>query len=191
MLPPIATGRIIGLIYRSIDARSYARSTVFIKEEINDDPNRSNTRKSYDYGCHHRPAPAVGDDLSIYNVPGEHFGDGFTAAIIAPSADWARPVSANVIGLDVRLSAQTETGHYLYLTYTGRVVINDDVAPKMASGEEIHGSEMYFTTNPVIKTNDPALAWMNDTIFVGKMQRNTMAGANGQGHLVYDIYKVV
>ena len=50
---------------------------------------------------------------------------------------------------------------------------------------------MYFTTNPVIKTNDPALAWMNDTIFVGKMQRDTMAGANGQGHLVYDIYKVV
>ena len=100
----------------------------------------------------------------------------------------ARPVSSSVIGLDVRLSAQTESGHYLYLTYTGRVVINDDVAPKMASGEEIYGSEMYFTTNPVIKTNDPALAWMNDTIFVGKMQRNTMAGANGQGHLVYDIY---
>ena len=55
----------------------------------------------------------------------------------------------------------------------------------------IYTSNMYFTTNPVIKTNDPALAWMNDTIFVGKMQRNTMAGANGQGHLVYDIYKVV
>ena len=55
-----------------------------------------------------------------------------------------RPVSSSVIGLDVRLSAQTESGHYLYLTYTGRVVINDDVAPKMASGEEIYGSEMYF-----------------------------------------------
>ena len=77
------------------------------------------------------------------------------------------------------------------LTYTGRVVINDEVAPKMVSGEEIQGSEMYFTTNPVVKTNDPELAWMNDTIFVGRMQRNTMAGANGQGHLVYDIYKVV
>ena len=84
-----------------------------------------------------------------------------------------------MIGLDVRLSAQTESGHYLYLTYTGRVVINDKVAPKMASGEEIHGSEMYFTTNPVVKTNDPQLAWMNDTIFVSKMQRNTMAGASG------------
>jgi hypothetical protein len=67
----------------------------------------------------------------------------------------------------------------LYLTDTGRVVINDKVAPKMASGEEILGSEMYFTTNPVVKTNDPQLAWMNDTIFVSKMQRNTMAGASG------------
>ena len=118
-------------------------------------------------------------------------GDGFTAAIIAPSADWARPVSASVIGLDVRLSALTETGHYLYLTYSGRVVINDKVTPKMVSGEEIQGSEMYFTTNPVVKTNDPELAWMNDTIFVGRMHRNTIAGANGQGHLVYDIYKVI
>ena len=130
------------------------------------------------------PPQQVGDDLSIYNVPGgKILGDGFTAAIIAPSADWARPVSASVIGLDVRLSALTETGHYLYLTYSGRVVINDEVAPKMVSGEEIQGSEMYFTTNPVVKTNDPELAWMNDTIFVGRMQRNTMAGANGQGQL--------
>ena len=138
------------------------------------------------------PPQQVGDDLSIYNVPGGTIlGDGFNASIIAPSADWARPVSSNVIGLDVRLSAQTESGHYLYLTYTGRVVINDEVAPKMASGEEIHGSEMYFTTNPVVKTNDPQLAWMNETNFVGKMQPTTMAGANGQGHLVYDIYKVV
>jgi len=77
------------------------------------------------------PPQQVGDDLSIYNVPGGTIlGDGFTAAIIAPSADWARPVSSSVIGLDVRLSAQTETGHYLYLTYTGRVVISDDVAQK-------------------------------------------------------------
>ncbi len=63
-----------------------------------------------------------------------------------------------MIGLDVRPSAQTETGHYLYLTYTGLLVINNDEAPKMASGEEIQGSEMYFTANPVIKTNDPPLA---------------------------------
>ena len=101
------------------------------------------------------PPQQVGDDLSIYNVPGGTIlGDGFTASIIAPSADWARPVSSNVIGLDVRLSAQTESGHYWYLTYTSRVVINNEVAPKMVSGEEIRGSEMYFTTNPVVKTND-------------------------------------
>ena len=138
------------------------------------------------------PPQQVGDDLSIYNVPGGTIlGDGFTASIIAPSADWARPVSSNVIGLDVRLSSHTESGHYLYLTYFGRVVINDEVAPKKASGAKIHGSEMYFTASPVAKTNDPQLAWMNDTIFFGKMQRNTMAGANGQGHPVQDIYKVV
>lgn len=138
------------------------------------------------------PPQQVGHDLSIYNVPdGTIVGDGFTAKIIAPSADWARPISDTVLGLDVRLSAQTETGHYLYLTYFGRVCVNEAVAEKMASGTEIHGSEMYFTTNPIVKTNDPALAWMNDTIFVGKMQRNITAGAHGQGHLVYDVYKVV
>ena len=138
------------------------------------------------------PPQQVGADLSIFNVPdGTITGDGFSAKIIAPSADWARPVSDNVLGLDVRLSAQTEAGHYLYFTYFGRVVITENVAGKMAGGEEVHGSEMYFTTNPIVKTNDPALAWMNDTIFVGKMQRTTSASTTSLGHLVYDVYKVI
>lgn len=63
-----------------------------------------------------------------------------------------------MIGLDVGLSAQSETGHYLYLAYIDREMINYDDAPKMASGEEIQGLEMYFSANPVIKTNNPPLA---------------------------------
>ena len=32
------------------------------------------------------------------------------------------------------------------------------------------------------------LAWMNDTIFVGKVQPHTMAEANGQWLLTFGIY---
>ena len=35
------------------------------------------------------------------------------------------------------------------------------------------------------------LEWMNDTIFVGRVQHSTMAEANGQGLMAGDIYMVV
>ncbi len=138
-------------------------------------------------------APQVlNNGLAIYNVPdGVITGDGFEAKIVDPSGDWSRAISPNVMALDVRVSALLEDGSYLYITYPGRVVINDQVAGKMASGETIEGSEMYFTTTPSIETNSPELQWMNDALFVGAMQSNTMATPEKQGHLVYDVYKIV
>ncbi len=130
--------------------------------------------------------------LAIFNVPsGEITGDGFTAKIIDPSGDWSRTISPNVMALDVRVSALLEDGSYMYIIYPGRVVINETVAAKMANGETIDGSEIYFTTTPSVETNSPELQWMNDALFVGAMQTNTMPTAEKPGHLVYDVYKIV
>ena len=134
----------------------------------------------------------VGKGLGIYNVPsGSIKGDGFEAKIVAPSGDWSRTISDNVIALDVRLSALLPDGNYLYITYPGRVVVNENMAGKMGTGEAIDGSEMYFTTTPSVETNAPDLQWMNDALFVGAMQTTTMANPQKQGHLVYDIFKIV
>lgn len=129
--------------------------------------------------------------LGIYNVPsGTLTGDGFSAKIVPPSGDWSRMLSDTVIGLDVRLSAIMDDGSLIYITYPGRVVLNEAIAPKAGTGEEIDGSEMYFTTTPSVETNAPDLQWMNDTLFVGKMQTVSFAGAK-PGRLVYHIYKIV
>ena len=56
------------------------------RREINDDPTVPTLEKVMTMAATIDPPQQVGDDLSIYNVPGGTIlGDGFTAAIIAPS----------------------------------------------------------------------------------------------------------
>ena len=133
-----------------------------------------------------------GQGLGIFNVPsGSITGDDFTAKLIAPSGDWSRARSETVMQLDVRASAMLEDGSYMYLTYPGRVVMNEAVLAKMAAREEIDGSEMYFTTTPSVDTNSPNHMWMNDTMFVGQMQKVTFPTPEKNGYLRYEIYKIV
>ena len=133
-----------------------------------------------------------GQGLGIFNVPsGSISGDDFTAKLIAPSGDWSRARSETVMQLDVRASAMLEDGSYMYLTYPGRVVMNEAVLAKMAAGEEIDGSEMYFTTTPSVDTNSPNHMWINDTMFVGQMQKVTFPTPEKNGYLRYEIYKIV
>jgi hypothetical protein len=138
---------------------------------------------------------AAGPNLNIVHVPsGRLHGldayEGVTGSGTEPGADWVRTQPTGTMNLDVRVSVKMDDGEYVYISYTGRAVPNAVMGEKVAAGENVLGSDLYFFTNPVMETNSEKYAWVNDTIFIGSMQELRFATPEKLGIIVYEIYKV-
>jgi hypothetical protein len=111
-------------------------------------------------------------------------GEDFHAELVAAgSADWqiVRPSGAAVA--DIRYTLRTDGGALLHVRAQGVRHGDPAVLARLAAGEEVDPSEYTFRTSATIETADPALAWMNDGVFVA-------VGGRQPSGVSYDMYLV-
>ncbi|MCK9502996.1 MAG: DUF3237 domain-containing protein [Porticoccaceae bacterium] len=132
----------------------------------------------------------------IGDVPAGYFrragiisGGSFKGAALSGKAlpgggDWLIRRPDGVIHLDVRAILETDDGETLYMTYTGRLKSPPDGEERLARGETLSGSEIYFRTWVQFETAAPRLLWLNDIVAVGVGQRRPQGPH-------YDIYELL
>ena len=131
------------------------------------------------------PTP-IGGNMLVFNVDeAELEGPKISAVVVPPSGDWIRVMTNGNWKLDVRLMFETTDGAHILCTYTGTLKADAGVSERIANGESIPGTEMYFRSTPYFETSDSRYEWLNDIVCVGSMREF------GAGEAVYDIFEVL
>ena len=126
------------------------------------------------------------ENLMIFNVDEASIeGPRIKAKVKGPSGDWIRLQPNGNWKLDVRLMFEGDDGSAIYCFYNGVLKMTDEIAEKLAAGEEIDGKDMYFRATPYFETQSEKYGWLNDICTVGKMR------SFGGGKVVYDIFEVL
>ena len=107
------------------------------------------------------------------------------AKVVNPSGDWVRIQENGNWKLDVRLVFMTDDGEAIYCHYNGVLRMDEGLGPRLASGEAIPGSDLYFRSAPYFETSSKKYGWLNDILAVGKM------ASFGGGQVVYDVFEVL
>lgn len=107
------------------------------------------------------------------------------ASLRNPSGDWVRIQHNGNWKLDVRLLMEADDGSPIYTHYNGVLRMDPGLNERLASGQEIPGSEIYFRSAPYFETTSEKYGWLNDILAIGKMR------SFGGGNVVYDVFEVL
>jgi hypothetical protein len=122
----------------------------------------------------------------VFNVlDGKIEGPRLNATLRSPSGDWARIQPGGNWRLDVRLLLETDDGVPIFMHYNGVLRMAPGLGERIAAGEEIPGSEMYFRSSPYFETSSERYSWLNDILVIGAMR------SFGGGNVVYDLFEVL
>lgn len=136
------------------------------------------------------PLAAIGNtqygDRRIARVKGGTFeGPTLKGTVRDGGGDWILNRIDGVTQLDVRLILDTEDGTPIYMTYKGLRHGPKEVMDRIASGQPVDPSELYFRTAPFFETAaDGPYAWMNKSVFVSTGDRKPEGP-------VYRVFKVL
>jgi hypothetical protein len=83
------------------------------------------------------------------------------------AADWLRVDPDGSAQIDVRLTIRAASGSMVYLAYNGIRHGSPAALAKLAAGETVDPSEIYFRTLIRFETGAADLAWMNKIVAVG------------------------
>lgn len=87
--------------------------------------------------------------------------------VLPGGADFQVIRSATYTDIHARYVIETLDGERVYVENTGiRTGQADDIA-RLARGEAVDPARIYFRSYPRFETASPALAWMNDSLFIG------------------------
>lgn len=122
------------------------------------------------------PAQALGQtpqgNRKIVPVLGGRMdGSHLKGRILPGGGDWALTRSDGVLLLDVRLTVETDDGALIHCTYTGQRHGPPAVMQRLAQGEHVDPSEMYFRIAPRFETSDSRYDWLNRLLAVGIGER--------------------
>ncbi len=110
-------------------------------------------------------------------------GPGLRGTILSGGADWQVIRADGTAALEARYTMQTDSGALIYVVNTGFRHGPPEVLARLAAGEEVDPALYYFRASPVFEVADPALAWLNQTIFVASGRRRVDA-------VLLDVYAV-
>ncbi len=113
----------------------------------------------------------AGDTLIGPITGGSFSGDGFQGTVLPGGADWMS-VSEGHNNLNVRITLQTDSGEYIYMSYTGILIFAENPA------------DMYWTVAINFQTASEQLDWINRIVAVGK-------GRIENGLITYDIFRII
>ncbi|MFN3644141.1 MAG: DUF3237 domain-containing protein [Gemmobacter sp.] len=121
------------------------------------------------------PAQALGatpqGDRKIVPVLGGRVEGRVTGRVLSGGGDWALTRADGVLMLDVRLTVEAADGGLIHVTYTGMRHGPAAVMARLAAGERVDPSEMYFRIIPRFETAAPAHVWLNRILAVGVGER--------------------
>lgn len=107
------------------------------------------------------------------------------ATLSKPSGDWVRIQPNGNWKLDVRLLMITDDGEAVFCYYNGVLRMDPGLNERIASGESVPGSEIYFRSAPYFETASKKYGWLNDILAIGKI------ASFGGGKVVYDVFEVL
>lgn len=126
--------------------------------------------------AHLDPPQSLGNTPSgnrkIVGVRGGTFiGSRISGMILPGGGDWALTRGDGVLTLDVRLTIQTDDGALVFCRYSGMRHGPPEVMERLAKGESVDPSDMYFRIAPRFETADTRYAWLNRLLAVGIGER--------------------
>ena len=106
----------------------------------------------------------------VVDVTGGHFkGPRLAGKVRASGADWLLLCDGDFRGrIDVRVVFETDDGANIYVTYRGRLEMNDKVEAALAGKASSDYGDSYFITQIQFETGDERYAWLNDVMAVGE-----------------------
>lgn len=128
----------------------------------------------------------VSSTLMVFNVLDASIDSPrLKAKLCNPSGDWVRIQPNGNWKLDVRLLMKTDDGVPIYVHYNGVLRMKPGLMERIASGEQIPGSELYFRSAPYFEAPEGKYAWLNDILAIGRIE------SFGGGNVVYDVFEVL
>ncbi len=130
-----------------------------------------------------------GDHRLGYISGGRFFGPRINGVVLPGGGNWSRGgrlgERASVGTFDARAVWQTDDGDLVYLSYTGRSLIPDDVRASFADPDQPDAdpSRYYLRIAPVFETASVRYAWLNGLLAVGVGERT----AFGVRHVIHEI----
>jgi hypothetical protein len=98
---------------------------------------------------------------------GEVRGDGWRARVLPGGADFQLIVGETMAQLDARYVLETDGGDLIFVQNRALRVASAEVTGKLMRGEPVDPAQVYFRCFPAFETAAPALAWINERLFVG------------------------
>ena len=90
---------------------------------------------------------------------------------VLPGADWQVVHNGTLTELVARYLLETDTGSLVAIVNRGLRHASAEVLARMASGETIDPSLVYFRTVATFESADPSLAWLTRSIVLGSGER--------------------
>lgn len=123
-------------------------------------------------------ASPFGEQRMGYITGGSFAGPRLKGQVLPGGGNWSRGgrlgQDASLGTFDARAVLKTDDGALIYITYTGRTLIPDDVRAEFADPAKaslVDSSRYYLRIAPVFETADPRYAWLNGILAVGRGER--------------------
>ncbi|WP_447763188.1 DUF3237 domain-containing protein [Sphingopyxis panaciterrae] len=130
-----------------------------------------------------------GDHRMGYISGGRFFGPRINGIVLPGGGNWSRSgrlgEAASVGTFDARAVWQTDDGELIYLSYTGRNVIPDDVRAAFAdpAAPDVDPARYYLRIAPVFETASAKYGWLNGVLAVGVGERTDF----GVRHVIHEV----
>jgi hypothetical protein len=98
---------------------------------------------------------------------GQASGRDWRARVLPGGADFQLIVSGTLAELDARYMLETEAGEIVYVVNRAVRSGPPELMARLARGEPVDPSLIYFRCSPSFETAAPSLAWINERMFVG------------------------
>ena len=127
-------------------------------------------------------ASPFGEQRMGYISGGRFAGPRLNGEVLPGGGNWSRAGrlgDAAVGTFDARAVLRTDDGALIYMTYSGRSLVPDDVRAEFADPAKaalVDAARYYLRIAPVFETADARYAWLNGVLAVGRGER-TDAGA--------------
>jgi hypothetical protein len=134
-------------------------------------------------------ASPFGDQRLGYITGGRFFGPRINGIVLPGGGNWSRGGrlgdAASAGTFDARAVWQTDDGALIYLSYTGRSIIPDDVRATFAdpAAPDADSSRYYLRIAPVFETASEQYGWLNGLLAVGVGERTDF----GVRHVIHEI----
>ncbi len=134
-------------------------------------------------------ASPFGDQRAGYVTGGRITGPRINGEVLPGGGNWSRAgrlgSDSSVGTFDARVVWQTEDGEMIYVTYSGRNVIPDDVRREFVDPAQpyVDPDRYYLRIAPVFETASEKYNWLNGVLAVGVGERTSF----GVRHIIHEI----